>query len=111
MSNGIIPNDLYIWVRQNKADLIEEYIKTLDYNNENLDLLTNLFMNAVALKVYDTAKILACYGANTHGQWGDWAKYYTMRRRVPFIDPVINRPSEVCETCESTKLCKCGCDE
>jgi hypothetical protein len=110
MSN-FIPEDLYTLVRQNKASEIEDYIKTLDYTPENLDLLTNLFMNAVALKAFDTAKILACYGANTHGQWGDWAKYYTMRRRVPFIDPVINRPSEVCEICNCTTLCKCGCDE
>lgn len=106
----LIPQDLYDNVRLNKEDLVKAYIITLEYNNKNIDLLSNLFMYAVDQNSYDTAKMLACYGANTHG-WGDFAKYYTMRRRVPYIDPVINRPLEQCTECNSTTICNCGCNE
>lgn len=105
---NIIPEDLYDNVKLNKTDLVESYIITLEWSNANIDLLSNLFMQAVNWRSYDTAKMLACYGANTHG-WGDFAKYYNMRLRVPFIDPVINRPLEQCETCQKTTICKCGC--
>lgn len=107
---SLLPEDLYDNVKMNETTLVEDYIKTLDYNNQNIDLLSNLFMYAVDQRSYDTAKMLACYGANTHG-FGDYAKYYTMRRRVPFIDTVINNPLEVCCECNSSTICKCGCNE
>ena len=108
---SLLPEDLYTNVKLNETTLVEDYVKTLEYNNKNIELITNLFMYAVDQRSYDTAKMLACYGANTHGRYGDWAKYYTMRRRVPFIDAVINRPLEQCTTCNSTNICKCGCNE
>lgn len=107
---SLIPSDLYDNVKLNETQLVQDYITTLEYNSKNIDLLSNLFMYAVDQRSYDTAKMLACYGANTHG-FGDYAKYYTMRRRVPFIDPVINRPLEQCTTCSSTTICNCGCNE
>lgn len=107
---NLIPQDLYDNVKLNYSNLVETYIKTLEYNNKNIDLLSNLFMYAVDQRSYDTAKLLACYGANTHG-FGDYAKYYTMRRRVVGIDSVINRPLEVCCECNSSSICKCGCNE
>ncbi len=102
-----IPEDLYNNTRLNKVDLVETYVKTLEWNITNINLLSNLFMYAVDQNSYDTAKMLACYGANTHG-FGDYAKYYTMRRRVVGIDEVINRPTEECEVCNQTTICKCG---
>lgn len=105
-----IPEDLYNNVKLNETQLVQDYITTLEYNNKNLDLLSNLFMYAVDQRSYDTAKMLACYGANTHG-FGDFAKYYTMRRRVPFIDAVINRPLEQCDICSNTTICNCGSKE
>lgn len=109
-SSTNIPEDLYQNIKLNQTDIVETYIKTLEYNNKTIDLLSNFFMYAVDQRSYDTAKLLACYGANTHG-WGDWAKYYTMRRRVVGIDSVINRPLEVCETCNKTTICNCGCNQ
>jgi hypothetical protein len=111
MAYNLVPTDLYDNIKRNEVTIVEDYIKTLEYNNKTLDFITTLFMYAVTMKVYDTAKMLACYGANTHGNWGDWALYYNMRRRVPFIGPVINDPREVCESCGKTTICKCGCNE
>lgn len=108
MSNyNLIPDDLYDNIKLDNSILVEDYIKTLEWNIANLDLLSNLFMHAIDWKAIKTATILACYGANTHG-FGDYAKYYTLRHVVPFIDPVINRPLEVCSTCNKTTLCNCN---
>ena len=88
MSNTIIPTDLYQNIKEDKVLLITPFVESLDYTTSNIELLTKLFMYAVSQKSLECSQLLAEYGADVNG-WGDYAKYYNMRRRVPGVEDII----------------------
>ena len=86
-----LPNDYYDLIKVDTPDSLIPYLESLDYTSANIDFLSKSFMYAVEQQSLRSAQLFAEFGANVNG-YGDFAKYYNMRNRLPGIEDIIYTP-------------------